>query len=388
MDTLTSIQARNIRSLADVRLELRGLTVLVGRNGSGKSTLIEVCRLLKRLPSTEFAPDLYALHGGPRALARDPGRPIEFGATFDGVGLWAGLEQVGSNSRFQAELVTCGDGVVLSRLGNEVTDSGGRGDLPAAESNRSILVQALPLVDPPLAARVAATLEAIDVHLQLDTLARWGARSVGRHREGMREPQTLGNTRRMHLLAHNLPNVYYALRNELGDDHWRETMELIRLGLGLEVREVLTPNYGPGEVGLTMRFRGTDADVPAAQLSDGMLAWLVFVAMVRLPHLGGLLAIDEPELHFEPRLLARVVDLLEEHARSRPVLVATHSDRFLDALEDPADSVVTCELDESRATVLLRPDRDALARWMEDFSGYGALRAAGHEAAVLTRAGG
>lgn len=389
MDNVSTILARNLRSVRDLTLEVRGLTALVGRNGSGKSTLLEVCQILSRIPSTEFASELVSIHGGPRALARDPALPIEIGATFAGLGrYWAAIEQVGSNPQFSGEIVSGGEGgAVLSREGGSVTDSAGRADLPRAHPGRSLLVTTLPAVDAPLAERWGAALGSIDVHLPFETLARWGERTLHRDRGGMREPQTLGNSRRLSVLGQNLPSVYFYLKNEQGEEHWRETLDLVRLGLGTDVATVTLPNYAQGEIGLALKFRGFASEVPAAHLSDGMLAWLGFVAMVRLPHSGGLLAIDEPEQHFEPRLLARVVDLLEDHARTRPVLVATHSDRFLDALQDPAASVVTCDLNEQRETVLLRPDRDALARWLDQFGGYGELRAAGHEGAVLAPVG-
>src|SRR5262245_61132857 len=104
MAIVTSIRARNVRTLEDVALDLRGLTVLVGQNGSGKSTLIEVCRLLSRLPSTEFASELMAIHGGPRQLARDRAGPIEIGCSISGnrVEYDAVLSQLGSNPVFHA----------------------------------------------------------------------------------------------------------------------------------------------------------------------------------------------------------------------------------------------------------------------------------------------
>jgi predicted ATPase len=41
-DRITELRVQGVRTLADVRLRLDGLTVLIGDNGSGKSTLIEV----------------------------------------------------------------------------------------------------------------------------------------------------------------------------------------------------------------------------------------------------------------------------------------------------------------------------------------------------------
>jgi predicted ATPase len=43
-DRITEIHVRGMRTLADVKLSLGGLTVLIGDNGSGKSSLIEALR--------------------------------------------------------------------------------------------------------------------------------------------------------------------------------------------------------------------------------------------------------------------------------------------------------------------------------------------------------
>ena len=74
---------------------------------------------------------------------------------------------------------------------------------------------------------------------------------------------------------------------------------------------------------------------------------------------------------------------LEAFARTTPVLVATQSDAMLDALTDPARASILCELDEHHATQLVRPDREGLARWLEDYRGLGELRAAGYEGVVF-----
>jgi predicted ATPase len=120
-------------------------------------------------------------------------------------------------------------------------------------------------------------------------------------------------------------------------------------------------------------------------LSDGVLAYLAFVALVQLSPPGGLLAFDEPETHLHPGLIDRVAGFFETLSTRRPVLVATQSDRFLDAISDPADSVVLCELDSDRSTQLIRPEPRALAAWLKDYRGLGHLRAAGHDRSVLRR---
>jgi predicted ATPase len=81
----------------------------------------------------------------------------------------------------------------------------------------------------------------------------------------------------------------------------------------------------------------------------------------------------------------RVLGFFESMSRDTPVLLATHSDRLLDGLTELAGSVVLCELNEHRATTLVRPNAVALADWLADYRGLGDIRSAGHAASVLTQ---
>ena len=50
---LTRLQIKNIRSLADVSINVRPINVLFGPNGSGKSTLLETILLVEDCASRD-----------------------------------------------------------------------------------------------------------------------------------------------------------------------------------------------------------------------------------------------------------------------------------------------------------------------------------------------
>jgi len=162
-------------------------------------------------------------------------------------------------------------------------------------------------------------------------------------------------------------------------------MDYVRLGLGPDVESINTrADPAGGFIALRLKYAGLDEQVPAFSLSDGMLAYLAFVALYRLGASRSLIAFDEPETHLHPELLMRVLGFFEAMAKERPVILATQSDRLLDGLADPAGSVVLCEL-EGRATRLVRPDPRALADWLTEYRGLGDVRSAGHARSVLVR---
>ena len=68
---LTSFSIDGIRTLKNFKLELNGLTVLIGENGSGKSSVVEAFEIFRRFQSENFWSELNKIHGGPHLLFRD-----------------------------------------------------------------------------------------------------------------------------------------------------------------------------------------------------------------------------------------------------------------------------------------------------------------------------
>jgi predicted ATPase len=202
----------------------------------------------------------------------------------------------------------------------------------------------------------------------------------------MRLPARLAVADEIERFGANLASCYHKLLSGSRDVRER-TLERVRVGLGPDVIDVRTPAVGPSLIDVVIDFRGLPQPVSALTLSDGQLAYLAFVALAELSKDHGFVAFDEPESHLHPGLLVRVAWLLEELADSCPVVLATQSDRLLDALTEPAASVVLCELDETRATRLVRPDPAALEKWLKHYRGLGELRNQGLEPHVFRRRG-
>ena len=197
-----------------------------------------------------------------------------------------------------------------------------------------------------------------------------------------REPGVIEPGERLELLGLNLANVYQTLKNS-GATRWRETLELLQLGIGPDLQDVSLPALpGGGHINLSLEFRDV-GHVPSFNVADGHLAYLAFVALVQLDQGRTLLTFDEPELHLHPTLLGRVVQLLERASSKYPVILATHSDHLLDFLPDPAAAVRVCELGTNRRTQLRRLDSEQLAKWMKRYRGLGQIRAEGQLRSVM-----
>ncbi len=383
---LSRLEVEGLRSLERVRLDLAvgHPTVLIGENASGKSSLLEALELLRLSAEPYFFKHLHQRHGGLAALCRVGAARLKLVAHLEAVDVTGGpptalsyslvLGSQGPYTRIEEEhlLQHPQNVAVLSRdaSGATVTDASGQ-QRPWSIPADLLLLGQLGAADGggtspnPLISQAAACLRQIQVHLSMDVTPQWVGRQMN-WESPLRRAVTVSPTDRLSLKGHNLVNALLALQQSHGSQ-WEATLELVRQGLGQDVEKILLrPDAGGGALGLWLQYADLAEAVPAVSLSDGTLSWLSLVALHQLARSGGgALAMDEPETHLHPGLLTRAVDLFEDLSRSQPVVLATHSDRLLDSLEDPAASVVVCELGEGRATRLRRLDPAALERWLE-----------------------
>jgi predicted ATPase len=403
-ERITRVRVEGMRSLGDVTLDLTGgLTVLIGENGSGKSSLIEALEILRRASGESFLEQLQQVHGGVASLLRHGATSLKLCIRIE-VDTW--------NVEYRLTILSSGTiasewlGVVYD---DEPDDDIREDDVPllirkgssfeyqpddtkGSWIEKDIDTRRLALTSfgdfPPNwgMSSMLKAMRGIDVHLPFDATAQWAQRSRGQL-SPLRGTAIIEPTDALSRFGVNLANTFSALKNDFSDAHWRETMDYVRLGLGRDVESInVRADPGGGSIALRVKYAGFDEQLPAFSLSDGTLTYLGFVALYRLNGITkSLIAFDEPETHLHPELLMRVLGFFEQVAKDRPVVLATHSDRLLDGLSDPARSVVLCELDERRATRLVRPDEEALQDWLSDYRGLGDVRSAGHAASILTR---
>jgi predicted ATPase len=72
----------------------------------------------------------------------------------------------------------------------------------------------------------------------------------------------------------------------------------------------------------------------SAELSDGTLRYLLWIAALLTPRPPPLLVLNEPESSLHPDLLPALARLIAQAARSSQVVVVSHASRLIAALED------------------------------------------------------
>lgn len=408
-DRITQLRISGLRTIEQVVLHLQGLTVLIGENGVGKSSIIEALELLRMAASPGmFVPDvLEQRHGGLRVLLRHGASELCLGVTIEGDGPRLEYDfavgRHGTVARVLRErldvhanpaaseplhaIERVGDHTRVFDLVQRQLVSSDNAKLPigtgAVEvAPGSLALPFLGVVAQPAVQRALAALGGIDVHVALDTRPVWQAFDLKRAL-GPRWPSPVKESERLARYGDNLALVFQRLQNS-DERVWERVRDRARLGFGPSFRGFKLRPTDSGQLELQCVFAGApDQPIPVTALSEGQVGYLCILALVELRAGRTCLAFDEPEGHFHPALLDRVVEYLEDAAVDAPVLLATHSDGLLDALEAPAESVVVCDLDERQATRLRRLDQGRLDRWLADYRGVGAIRAEGLEAHVL-----
>jgi predicted ATPase len=380
-DRIAQLQIEGMRCVAHLDLELGPFTVLIGENGSGKSTIVEALELLRKAAvESPFVEKLYQQHQGTRLFAAGAAQlRVAVRIEGDGEPLWYGMQVLRDASylAIQTEVVfDANANYLLRRSGTSllIFDHEGRAQDDTTIDPAEAAISRARYLKSPDAERVQRALAAIEVHVPLDVRRTWAVPQSG---GTARSSNMARPVERLDPGGTNLVNVYAKLRNQL---NWRETLGRIRLVLGDVDDVLLQPDPSGGTLGLEVRWNA-GLEVPLSELSDGQVSVLALIAIQQLRRRvpPSLVVIDEPEAHLHPGVIRRIAAGLAEASDDWPVMVATQSDAFLDAVSDRPDALVHCRLDAERRTELARLDRERVQGWLDEFRGVGELRREGLE---------
>ena len=92
-----------------------------------------------------------------------------------------------------------------------------------------------------------------------------------------------------------------------------------------------------GRVGLELYEKPYDTSIPAKRLSDGTLRFLALAAILLQPDPPPLICLEEPELGMHPDMIRMVARMLVDAASKTQIIVSTHSEHLLSALQNDFD---------------------------------------------------
>ena len=209
------IRISGMRTLADVTLDLGGLTVLIGDNGSGKSSILEACEILRRAASAnDFLTQFNNCHGGVSEIRRFGEAAVtiqvEVDWQYQSVVYLLGLGDVG----IERELLKVGGAVHLDRHRQRAFVFPDQ-EPKNFDSGRTVLLAQAERGEEGIFRRLVDLLASSEVHLPFDVLPRWVAREKQRPAP-MRESRPLRRPRVSSAWATTWPTPTPASRSAPG----------------------------------------------------------------------------------------------------------------------------------------------------------------------------
>jgi len=350
---LTTLAVGNYRSLLQLVVPLGRLNVITGANGSGKSNLYRALRLLAEtgqggvvnalareggLSSTLWAgPETVSrrmrsgevpVQGGPRQhtvrlrlgfASEDFGYAIAFGLPTPSRSAFA-LDPEIKRESIWAGPVHRPAGVLVDRTGPVTKVRSGRGwTVVSAHSGTfdSLLSQ---IADPKAAPEVWELRERIRGwrfydHFRTDAEAP------------ARQPQLGTRTPVLHHDGRDAAAAMQTIR-EIGD---AEALDAA-VADAFPGAALIIGTQPDGRFTLALRQHGLLRELSAAELSDGTLRYLLWIAALLTPRPPPLMVLNEPETSLHPDLLPALARLIVRAAERTQVWVVTHAPRLIAAL--------------------------------------------------------
>ncbi len=355
---LTTLAISNYRSLRNLIVPLERLNLITGPNGSGKSSVYRALRLLAETAQGGVIPSLAregglqsTLWAGPEKLGRAVKRGehqvegtvrkertnlrLGFAGDVFGYAIDLGLPTPSGSAfaldpEIKTETIWAGPilrpaALLVDRRGSVVRSRGGDGEWEVLayelSSFDSMMTQ---FADPRNAPEMLTLREQIRSwrfydHFRTDVDAPARLPQIGTHTP---------------VLSNNGSDMAAALQTiqEIGDPSaLADAVADAFHGSSISVLNI------EGRFEIAMHQHGLLRPLRAAELSDGTLRYLLWIAALLSPRPPGLLVLNEPETSLHPDLLPALGRLIANAAERSQALVVTHAAKLIAVLEEQAE---------------------------------------------------
>ncbi len=356
---LHTVAIANYRSLRELVLPLGRLNLVTGPNGSGKSNLYRSLRLLSQTAFGTAVESIAAeggfdsvLWAGPEQLSgamRRGEHPVQGGPRKGRVHLRLGFESDDFNYAIDFGLPTPVPRTMFGKdpeIKREAIWRGGLWHDRRALTDRrqhvvrsrddagawQVVDRSLPTFDSMLA-RTADPIRAPEVLLLREQIRSWRFYDHFRTDPGSpaRQPQIGARTPVLGNDGRDLAAAWQTI-NEIGDpDALNTAVDDAFAGATVTVAEAA------GRFSLLFDQHGLLRPLSQAELSDGTLRYLLWIAALLTPRPPSLMVLNEPETSLHPDLLPPLGRLMRTCAENTQLWVISHSDRLVETLAADED---------------------------------------------------
>jgi len=362
---LKSVRIQGYRPFRDFSASFGPLEVIVGANGSGKSSLFEFLRFLRDSVDREIPPEI--VHGsvGQQIFHnRSPAmfswnisvdfHPVRFCAKYQGeirgpVGRPdIAHEHIEKITRSGAELlmeVKNSNGFMQEGFRKQTINLERGNRLALSLANDSFRFQS--------------------IYALRDYIYDWRFHDSFKIDRGrIRNPVLVEQNPILSEDAGNLSSVLHYLQTE-HQSKFDELQQHLRSTVP-GFKELKVKAYGaPGNIMAFWQEEGSNKELTLADLSDGILQLMCWVALFMQPDLPPLICVDEPTLGLHPRMLPTLAGVFKKASNDTQILLTTHSSYFLTLFDRSQIAVMRKE--DGEAKFVKPSDSKVLIDILEDF---------------------
>ena len=362
---ITSLRARNYRSIRKQTFDFDALNMFIGANASGKSTILDALRFLHDGAKRGFEAAV-AMRGGMIHMAWK-------GQRFQTIELAVSLTDGSRNYEWKVRLERQGyDFIVEERVDARLTKSdpptnyleskAGHGWWWSGEENRQVEIKQSAMACALTAASADASFQG---RVIADFVRRWGFFDPSPCL--LRHDSAASDSNGLDPYGRNLAKTLYTLR-ESTPDLFDRVVRATRSILG--VPETIEPRENDGRFYFVQNEPGLQFPVHQVGASSGTLRLLALMVALHASSEARLIGIEEPENYVHPSALEALVQQILEATDRVQFVVTTHSPLVLDCLDRPGDISVV-HRDETDGTVVAREtDADGVRKALQE-SGFG-----------------
>jgi len=363
------ISIQGYRRLLSLSLEMRPLAVMIGANGVGKTSLLEVFSLLAASARGQLGSRISEYSGLHEIITRDKAQNLEVELRM-GVPHHEPLEYTVQINP-QGQFYEIGREVLTQKNKNKGEnylfrhiDSHGA-KIRYYELRNGKLLRPNWEHDPretSLSQVPKMFAEPEDLRRRLASCTFYGALNV-LPGSPVRLPQPMRPVTLPGPNGEDLVACLYYLR-ETDSDRFEVLEDTLKSAFP-DFEKLSFPPVAAGTLAMTWKDRNFSQPFYMNQLSEGTLRFLWLTTLLLSKDLTAITLIDEPEVSLHPQLLSLLADLLREASQRTQLLVATHADRLIRALQ-PEEVLVSDQ--EDGVTTMRWGDAFDLEHWMTDYT--------------------
>lgn len=347
-DMLDSIEIEGYRSIANARVELKRLNVLIGANGSGKSNFVGVFKIVRQIVDQRLQESVLTAGGAERWLRHGQKQTpeIRFKVHF-------------ILNAYEVRLVPSDDGSLIIREENAFFDRvwyGGPTKRPTGSASRESALRQI-------AAQVRNTGHVLSGVLSWKVFHFHDTSRTA----AVKQLCPVDDNITLREDGANLAAVLLRIRTTDPTAYQRILRSIQQVAPFFEDFTLQPSRLNSNVIKLEWKERGSDVYLDGHSLSDGTLRFICMATMLHQPEIPEVIVIDEPELGLHPFAITLLANLFRSVAteRSIQIVAATQSTAFVNQLSP--EEIIVVDRDPNTGSTFRRPTEQEISGWLDEY---------------------